>query len=75
LAIHKLHANELPLRHLIIHLDGPTTGPKGFSGPLGKALNKIEERSVVAFKPIKSKMPLMIIAELSTDQKYFGHKF
>jgi hypothetical protein len=46
----KLHANELPLRHLIIHLDGPT--PNGFSGPLGKALNKVEERIIVAFKPM-----------------------
>jgi hypothetical protein len=36
----QFHANELPLRHLIIHLDGPTTGP------LDKALNKVEERSV-----------------------------
>jgi len=26
-----LHANELPLRHLIQHLDGSTTGPRGFS--------------------------------------------
>jgi hypothetical protein len=60
-----LYVNELPLRHLIIHLDG-LTGPKGFSGSLGKALNKVE-----AFKPIESKMPLMTIAsELSTDQKY-----
>jgi hypothetical protein len=66
----QLYATELPLRHLFIHLDGLTTGPKGFSGSLGKALNKVEERSVVAFKPIESKMPLMTIAELSTYQKY-----
>ena len=28
----QLHSNELPLRHLLLHLDGKTTGPKCFSG-------------------------------------------
>lgn len=31
------HANELPLRHLLQHLNGHTTGPYGYSGPIGKA--------------------------------------
>ncbi|GBN17085.1 hypothetical protein AVEN_91978-1 [Araneus ventricosus] len=35
----QLHSNELPLRHLIEYLDGPTTGPQGFSGPIGKMLS------------------------------------
>ncbi|KAG5868651.1 hypothetical protein JTB14_031711 [Gonioctena quinquepunctata] len=34
----QLHANELPLRYLINSLDGSTTGPKGFCGPIGHAL-------------------------------------
>jgi hypothetical protein len=59
----KLFENKLghSMQWLIL-LAGPTTGPKVFSGPLGKALNKVEERSVVAFRPIESKMPLMTIA-------------
>ena len=36
-----LHANELPLRHLLQHLDGSTSGPRAFSGPIGKALTKL----------------------------------
>ena len=38
-----LHSNELPLRHLFLHLDGATTGPLGFYGPIGKALNSYME--------------------------------
>ena len=38
-----LHSNELPLRHLFLHLDGATTGPLGFYGPIGKALNSCME--------------------------------
>ena len=36
----QLHCNELPLRHLVEHLDGPTSGPRALSGPL--ALSKRE---------------------------------
>ena len=38
-----LHLNELPLRHLIEQLDGPTKSDTGFSGPLGKALGMVTE--------------------------------
>lgn len=34
----QLHANELPLRHFINHLDGETNGPRGFTGPIGRKL-------------------------------------
>lgn len=30
-----LHTNELPLRHLFQSLDGKSTGPSTYSGPLG----------------------------------------
>ena len=33
-----LHINELPLQHLFDYLNGPTTGPRAFSGTVGKAL-------------------------------------
>lgn len=36
----QLHANELPLRHLFNRLDGNTTGPRGYSGPIGKSLEQ-----------------------------------
>ena len=38
-----LHCNELPLRHLIINLDGPTRSDNTFSGPLGKSLQNVED--------------------------------
>ena len=40
------HLNELPLRHLITGLDGPTTSDCGFSGPLGKTLDGVTDLPV-----------------------------
>ena len=37
-----IHTNELPIRHLIQKLDGPTTSKDGFTGKIGKLLNKVE---------------------------------
>src|SRR6218665_2745914 len=37
-----MHANELPLRHLINKVDGVTQGTKGFSGIIGRALMTCE---------------------------------
>ena len=37
------HTNELPLRHLIEQLDGPTSSKDGFTGPIGKLLSKVHE--------------------------------
>ena len=34
-----LHLNELPLRHVFQNLDGVTSGPDSFSGPIGRQLN------------------------------------
>ena len=39
----QLHANELPLRHLIKTLDGKTTGPSGCTGDIGKQLEDCEK--------------------------------
>ena len=67
----QLHANELPLRHLFEHLDGPTNGPKGFSGPIGKSLVACEKLPVVKYTPINCVLPTGLnSADLSTDQKY-----
>ena len=35
-AVCTLHQAELPLRKMFEHLDGPTTGPRSYSGPIGK---------------------------------------
>ena len=66
----QLHANELPLRHLLIHLDGVTSGPRGFSGKIGKQMSTCENLPVVAFAPIDVKLPNMTDVRLSTDQQY-----
>jgi hypothetical protein len=67
-----LHANELPLRHLFQHLDGSTTGPRGFSGPIGNALSLCIDKPIVAFQPIclKEQLPSVDVRDLSTDQQY-----
>ena len=65
-----LHMNELPLRALVKSLDGETTGPKGFVGPLGKQLSKAETLPIVDFQPIPSEDLCVKPAELSTDQQY-----
>jgi hypothetical protein len=71
-----LHLNELPLRHLMADLDGPTTSDTGFSGPVGKALAGATELPVKkSFKKITIGSDLIALPEdvrkdLSTDQKY-----
>ena len=48
-----LHLNELPLRHVFQNLDGVTSGPDFFSGPIGRQLNDaVSEWKVVKFKSI-----------------------
>jgi hypothetical protein len=50
-----LHQNELPLRALFRKLDDLTTGPKTFSGPLGKRCREnIHETKVVNFEAIET---------------------
>ena len=65
-----LHCNELPLRHLIEELDGETTGPVGFKGPIGKQLNDCEKLPVTEYKKIPSENINTDIRDLSTDQHY-----
>lgn len=65
-----LHANELPLRHLLQNLDGSTTGPKGYSGEIGKQLEKCEKMPVRKFEKIETTLPAITPSELSTDQQY-----
>ena len=66
----QLHANELPLRHLIENLDGKTSGPYGFTGPIGKQLLSCENNAIVKFEIINAEVSNIDLNDLSTDQKY-----
>jgi len=66
----QLHSNELPLRHLMEHLDGPTSGPRGFSGPIGKAIANCELMPVIEFEKTETDLPEVTVTDLSTDQQY-----
>ncbi|KAK3920111.1 DNA-directed RNA polymerase subunit beta' [Frankliniella fusca] len=65
-----LHFNELPLRHLVQHVDGPTSGPAGFKGPIGSSLDNCEQLPVKKFKMVTVNLPDLSFVELSKDQKY-----
>ena len=65
-----LHINELPLRHLIMTVDGTTHGPNAFSGPIGKQLGKCF-LPIVNFTAIPGEpLPEIDIKNLSNDQQY-----
>ncbi|GBN35599.1 hypothetical protein AVEN_174290-1 [Araneus ventricosus] len=42
-----LHANELPLRHLILEMDGCTKGPYSYSGAIGLLLKDCEKTHLI----------------------------
>ena len=65
-----LHANELPLRHLLADIDGKTNGPHGFTGPIGTKLKHCETLPIVSFAPIVASIDSITMEELSTDQRY-----
>ena len=65
-----LHANELPLRHLMKHLDGATSGPCGYSGEIGKKLETCEILPVIKFQRIEAVLQELDLKFLSTDQRY-----
>nr|CAH7731779.1 unnamed protein product [Callosobruchus chinensis] len=68
-AICLLHANELPLRHLLQKIEGHTKGPYNYSGPIGSLLNDCEKAAVVQFTAINCDLPEVDAKDLSTDQQ------
>ena len=68
----QLHSNELVLREVFQNLDGKTSGPGSFTGPLGKAAGcSVHRLSPVKFRPVSGpglELPDNIIADLSSDQ-------
>ncbi|ESN96663.1 hypothetical protein HELRODRAFT_163757 [Helobdella robusta] len=68
-----LHANELPFCHLFLALDGCTSGPREYSGPIGKQLATYKNKTTLLFQPLTGHLPDLtknVVNELSTDQKY-----
>ena len=71
-----LHTGELPLRHLVIDLDGPTSGKDSFSGPVGKLAKRADSlppashfEAISPGIPMRS-LPPAVVNDLSTDQKF-----
>ena len=65
-----LHFIELPLRHLMQDIDGPTSGPTSYSGPIEKQLTECKTLPVTNFRPIAVDLPVMNPKDLSKDQQY-----
>lgn len=68
-----LHINELPFRHIVEELDGPTSSGTGWSGRVGKLFSNVDtlDRNT-DFEPIPLLEPLVNISEdilkqMSTD--------
>ena len=72
-----LHMNELPLRALIVALDGPTKGPSSYSGKISSAIN-IQDTEFGAlpienFKIIPglvNEIADYVLNEMNNDQQY-----
>ena len=69
-----IHTNELPLCHLIISLDGPTSSKSGFTGPVCSLLSKVNG---MQFNPDFRRLPEgeslveipdKVVKQMSTDQ-------
>ena len=74
-AICQIHTNELLLRHLITAIDGPTCSDKGFQGPVGSLLSKVNDmpynpdfRALPGGEDLIN-LPEEVVNKMSTDQK------
>ena len=70
-----LHCVESLLRHVFLLVDGTSTAPDSFSGPIEKKLCcKVSDWGIVNFSPIKNpsfpSIPNAVLENLSTDQFY-----
>ena len=69
----QLHSNELNLRQLLCALDGTTSGPRSFSGPIGSSCAAdVWTLEVVSFQPVPGQveeLPEELIRSLSHDQE------
>lgn len=65
-----IHLNELPFRSLFESVDGRTTAPGSYIGPIGFKLPGCENLPVVGYEPVSGALPEVDAASLSTDQEY-----
>jgi hypothetical protein len=58
-----------------MHLDGGTSGPNSYKGPIGLAINNdLRQLPIVKFKKIKGrirKLPKEVVQNFTGDQRYF----
>ena len=70
-----IHINELPLKHLISSLDGKYIPKSGWTGPIGKLIQKINDlKKKPSFPALTDtnemiEIPQEILKNMSTDQK------
>ena len=70
-----LHLNELPLRHVFVNLDGPTSSNNTFKGVIGKILPRVEDLDwndkfeKVQVGPGLSELSEEVASDLSSDQR------
>ena len=65
-----LHFNELPFRSLFEFIDGGTSGPKSFAGPVVVRFKNVESLPLVSYNAIQCSLPDVGPVDLSKDQKY-----
>ena len=72
-----MQTNELPIRHLMIDLDGKSVSDNKFSGPIGKLILSVLELPVLTGELPDIGVPINLIDlddnitnDLSADQKY-----
>ena len=71
-----LHIGELFPRRLLEKLDGKTTGPNTYGGPIGRLLDTVSERPIIPdFAKVDRwpgpEIPREIRDEMCSDQQYF----
>lgn len=67
------HLNELPLRALIVKLDGPTSGPNAYSGKIGGKLKLCDALPIVPFQRRQFQLSVdntAFLSDLRADQLY-----
>ncbi|GBO17472.1 hypothetical protein AVEN_199727-1, partial [Araneus ventricosus] len=60
----------IPYKHVFQYLDGETTGPCTYSGPIGKTLANFRSLPVTNFKSVYCDLPVVAAKDLSKDRNY-----